>query len=786
MPGLKRIRVGTRASDLAMAQTRLVVGKLSGKFRDVTFEIVPTATGGDRIADRALCDLPSAAPFADELEDALLEGRIDMAVHSMKDLASSCPEGLVLAKAWTREDPRDALIVNGEATSIETLPEGALVATGSVRRNMFLSMLRPDLKIVPIRGNVDTRLRKLFSPRDGERKLDAIILAAAGLKRLGLEKYIAQYIDAGKMLPAANQGQIAIEIREEDIELKNMADSFCDEDAEKAASAEREFMRELGVDCKCPVAALAKIENGKVVLDAAFASSAMEKPACVKAVGDTPAEAAFEAAKEIRKIKSGEVVLVGAGPGNPDFITVAGCKALAKADVVVYDKLVSPELLRYAPTTSKKIFVGKQCGYHSASQDEINSILAREAIINKCVVRLKGGDPYVFGRGGEEREYLEARGIKVSVIPGITSAVAGPGAAGIPVTHRGKAGGFAVITAHAAGGGADALDYDSLARFDGTLVFLMGFSEIAVIAKGLLNAGKSPSLPAAVICGATTRDERFVSGTLRDIAEKAAAADLRPPGILVAGETSSMCGKNRLPLAGRKIFVPVVAGGMADGAAKLFRSLGADVSSFEVGKIVANPGALPGKNGWHDFTWLAFTSAVAVRMFSAEDVKAAQKAKVKVAAIGPAAALAAGEAGFEVSFMPRGSTGEEFAAEFCGILSPGDSVFHPVSAAAKSPLSKIAEKCRYVPAAVYGNVPGERPSADFFADADTVVFTCPSSVERTPLRKGMNAVAVGETTRKAAVAAGWENVSVAAVPSPQGMAEALHLQISKPKKMEVK
>jgi uroporphyrinogen III methyltransferase/synthase len=506
----------------------------------------------------------------------------------------------------------------------------------------------------------------------------------------------------------------------------------------------------------------------------------------VKAVGDTPAEAAFEAAKQIRKIKSGEVVLVGAGPGNPDFITVAGCKALAKADVVVYDKLVSHELLRYAPTTSKKIFVGKQCGHHSASQDEINSILAREAIINKYVVRLKGGDPYVFGRGGEEREYLESRGIKVSVIPGVTSAIAGPAAVGIPVTHRGKARAFAVITAHGAGGGADELDYDSLARFEGTLIFLMGFSEIDIIAKRLVEVGKSASLAAGVVCSATTSEEKFVTGTLGDIAAKVVDAKLSPPGIFVVGETVEMHKENFLPLSGLKIFVPVVGGGMADNVVRQLCALGADVRKAEVGKIISNHEVLPEKDEWHKFTWLAFTSAVAVRMFSPDDVRAVRKAKVKVAAIGPATALVAGEAGFEVSFMPKGGTGEDFASEFSEILSSDESVFHPVSAAAKSPLSKIADKCSYVSAAVYKNAACEKVEDDVVGDADMVVFTCPSSVARTPLRKDCCAVVIGETTRKSALLAGWENVIVASSPSVQGIVDALLLNFLTKKQREVK
>jgi uroporphyrinogen-III synthase len=162
------------------------------------------------------------------------------------------------------------------------------------------------------------------------------------------------------------------------------------------------------------------------------------------------------------------------------------------------------------------------------------------------------------------------------------------------------------------------------------------------------------------------------------------------------------------------------------------------------------------------------------------------KAKVKVAAIGPATALVAGEAGFEVSFMPKGGTGEDFASEFSEILSSDESVFHPVSAAAKSPLSKIADKCSYVSAAVYKNAACEKVEDDVVGDADMVVFTCPSSVERTPLRKECRAVVIGETTLKSALSAGWENVIVASSPSVQGIVDALLLNFLTKKQMEVK
>jgi uroporphyrin-III C-methyltransferase len=239
---------------------------------------------------------------------------------------------------------------------------------------------------------------------------------------------------------------------------------------------------------------------------------------------------------------TGRVVLVGAGPGDPDLITVKGAKALAEADVVVYDRLVAPGLLRLAPEGTERIYVGKQPGGHAMKQEQINAVLVEHALQGHTAVRLKGGDPFVFGRGGEELLACAKAGVTCEVIPGITSAVAAPAAAGIPVTHRGVARSFAVVTASTAGTAhePDAVDLSRVATATDTLVLLMAAGRLADTCQALIEAGRPVDEPAALIMWATTPEERSVIGTLSDLSDLAAAARIGPPATLIVGEVAAI------------------------------------------------------------------------------------------------------------------------------------------------------------------------------------------------------------------------------------------------------
>jgi uroporphyrin-III C-methyltransferase len=239
---------------------------------------------------------------------------------------------------------------------------------------------------------------------------------------------------------------------------------------------------------------------------------------------------------------TGRVVLVGAGPGDPDLITVKGARVLAAADVIVYDRLVAPTLLDLAPSGAERVYVGKVPGGHAMKQEQINDVLVDRARLGRTVVRLKGGDPFVFGRGGEELLACVEAGIPCEVVPGVTSALAAPASAGIPLTHRGLARSFAVVTASTAGTAhePDAVDLTSVATTTDTLVLLMAAGRLATTCEALIAAGRPADEPAALVMWATTPEERTVIGTLTDLPALATAASMGPPATLIVGAVAAI------------------------------------------------------------------------------------------------------------------------------------------------------------------------------------------------------------------------------------------------------
>lgn len=238
--------------------------------------------------------------------------------------------------------------------------------------------------------------------------------------------------------------------------------------------------------------------------------------------------------------KPGRVYLVGAGPGDPDLITVRALNLLRQAEVVIYDYLVNPVLIEEVRPGAKIIYAGKQAGTHSMSQEGINNLLVKFAQAGQQVVRLKGGDPFVFGRGGEEAEALAAAGIPFEIVPGISSAVAVPAYAGIPLTHRDYSSSFTVLTGHEKAGatgenGGEPIPWAALVKLGGTLVFLMGVGQLPEMVANLIAAGKPATTPAALIEWGTTPQQKTVTGPLSEIVELAAQAGIKPPAVTVIG-----------------------------------------------------------------------------------------------------------------------------------------------------------------------------------------------------------------------------------------------------------
>ncbi len=359
----------------------------------------------------------------------------------------------------------------------------------------------------------------------------------------------------------------------------------------------------------------------------------------------------------------GKVYLVGAGPGDPGLITLRALEVLRQAQVVVYDRLANPRLLDEAPPEAERIDVGKGPGRHRATQEEIHRILIDRAREGKRVVRLKGGDPFVFGRGGEEARALRAAGIPYEVVPGVTSAVAAPAYAGIPVTHRGLTSAFAVVTGHEdpTKEGSD-LDWEALARV-GTLVILMGVGRLPALVERLKAAGMDPRTPAAVVERGTTPRQRTVVATLETLVERVQAAGIRPPAVTVVGPTAALARElawlpEARPLLGRRIVV-TRSRAQASALRAGLEALGAEVIEVPTIRIEPPADPAPVDDALRDLSrwdWVVFTSVNGVEQvwarLEALGLDARAFAPVRIAAVGAATAAALADRGLRADAVP--------------------------------------------------------------------------------------------------------------------------------------
>ncbi len=362
--------------------------------------------------------------------------------------------------------------------------------------------------------------------------------------------------------------------------------------------------------------------------------------------------------------------LVGAGPGDPGLLTLRGKALLERADVVVYDYLSNPELLRHVPGSAEKIYVGKKAGAHTLTQAEINALLVEKIGAGKTVVRLKGGDPFIFGRGGEEALALAGAGLKFEVVPGVSAAIAGPAYAGIPVTHRGCNTTLTIFTGHEDPAKPEStLDYAAIARTPGTKVMLMGVERIGTIADSLAQAGLSAATPAALVRWATTGRQQTLAGTLGDIAALAAEADFKAPAVAVFGEVvdlrETLNWFETRPLFGKRIAVTRTrkqAGALID----QLRELGAD--AYELPTIRIEPPKNKREfyqlvSDAHEYDWLIFTSPNGVEAFFEAFFTLFKDARsiggVRIAAIGPATAEKVRSFHLDVDLQPEKYVAEE-------------------------------------------------------------------------------------------------------------------------------
>lgn len=732
----QHLYIGTRGSTLALWQANWVAQQLSQYHPESTFEIVTFKTEGDKRLDISLQAIGSKGIFTDEIERALQDGSIDIAVHSLKDLPTELAPGLAIGAYCKREDPRDVFI-GKRFHSLHEVPDNACIGTSSLRRTAQVLQLRPTVRCVDMRGNVDTRLQKLAESSE----LEGIILAAAGLIRLGKQACISEYLDDTAFLPAPGQGVIALEICSSNERLAPFMESINHLPSEHEARAERAFLAALDGGCHAPIGARARYENGELSLCGMVASldgaklarvtcsssshDALEGHGSTEACArDTQASGYAErlgirAAKlvlqqgaadilaeitdspaKLEHENKGFVSLVGAGPGDAELLTLKGKRVLEQAEVLIYDRLINESILQFAPPSCELIYVGKAPGKHYLKQEEINALLVKKAQLNKYVVRLKGGDPFVFGRGGEEALALQEAGIPFEIVPGVSSAIAAAAYAGIPVTHRGLASSFTVITGHEDPTKDSAfINWEQLAASSGTLVFLMGMTNLELIVKQLLHYNKPASTQVALVERGTSAEQRTVTGTLATIAAVAKQEGIGNPALIIVGEVvtlrDALSWYEQLPLFGQHVLV-TRARSQASKLSLALRKLGASVTELPLiafapptsleplkkaiedlagfGAELSSPRAVANRRGSKSkYNWLIFTSVNGVEAFFEElfslghDVRAL--AGLKLVAVGSATKEALESKGLRNIIMPKEYCAEGIIAELDKHLS---------------------------------------------------------------------------------------------------------------------
>ncbi|HEY3861520.1 MAG TPA: uroporphyrinogen-III C-methyltransferase [Verrucomicrobiae bacterium] len=498
----------------------------------------------------------------------------------------------------------------------------------------------------------------------------------------------------------------------------------------------------------------------------------------------------------------GIVYLVGAGPGDAGLLTVRGAELLARAGVVVYDALVNQELLRLAPKEAELIYAGKRSGDHAIPQTELNQLLVEKARAGQCVVRLKGGDPYVFGRGGEEAEELAAEGVAFEVVPGVTSSIAGPNCAGIPLTHRDFSSSFTVVTGHEdPDKEGPEIDWSALAKTPGTKVILMGVNRVKHIAEALVKHGMGENTPAAMIRWATTGRQQSIVGTLRDIAEIADKAGFKPPGLTVIGDVVRLRSKlnwfERRPLFGQRIVVTRTRA-QAGQLTRMLLERGADV--LEIPTIRILPPA-----SRHEFAevllelnsydWLVFTSPNGVTSFFELFFKVFEDLRdiggVRIAAVGPVTADKLRELHLKVDAIPKEFIASKVAAAMAEQGSLDNLKVLLLRAEVANPeLPKHLEQLGAIvdDVACYQTVPETDDRNGAVArlleeGADWIMFTSSSTVEHFHARVDLKSLlarhpkiklaSIGPETSKAIVALGLPPALEAKTHTTEGLAKAI-------------
>ena len=541
---MSKIRIGTRGSKLALAQTNKVIDLLAKNGIEAEYTIIKTT--GDKITHCGLHQIGGFGMFVRELDNAILRGEIDCAVHSMKDIPAERPKGLLTVAVLKRDPPYDYLVMDGSMDDL------MVIGTSSLRRKA--QILRyyhncPGIRVEMLRGNLDTRLAKLD---DG--LYDGIMVAEAGLMRLDYKRNGLR-LPADMFVPAANQGTVAVVSRDTP-ELRAAFAPLNHQQSALDCAIERIVMEQVGGGCFTPMGIFCENQHltaevlsldgtraERITADVVDLEGARLAGIRLRTVAaELIAEAKLALCEPF--VKPGKVYLVGSGPGGLGHMTFRAREVIDSADVIMYDQLPGDEIIASLPAKAEKIDVGKYGGHHTMKQEDIEKLLVEKAREGGIVVRLKGGDPFLFGRGGEEMEVLREHGIPCEAIPGVTSGIAVPECVGIPVTHRDFASQVTFVTGHEnPEKEVSSIDWKWLAGSPGTIVIYMGVKNLGKIADLLMENGRDPATKIAVIESGFRPEQRVTCSTLKDIGEVAARVGMKPPAIIVIGEVVGLYNK---------------------------------------------------------------------------------------------------------------------------------------------------------------------------------------------------------------------------------------------------
>lgn len=498
---------------------------------------------------------------------------------------------------------------------------------------------------------------------------------------------------------------------------------------------------------------------------------------------------------------NGKVYLIGAGPGDPGLLTLKGKECITRADVVVYDFLAAPTLLSHAAENAECIYVGKKGGDHTLSQEGINALLVEKAQKGLTVARLKGGDPFIFGRGGEEAEVLIEAGIPFEVVPGVTSAIAAPAYAGIPLTHRKYTATVAFVTGHEDPNKSTSnIDWAALAKGIGTVVFLMGVKNLANIVEQLTLHGRSPDTPVGLVRWGTTTKQRSLTGTLANIVERVKTAKLKSPAIIVVGDVvrlrDTMQWFENRPLYGKRIVV-TRARSQASDLVRRLEDLGAQCLEYPTIRIAPIPddsGLDAAIENLTEYDWLIFTSVNGVRFFferlfqSGKDVRAL--GHLKTAAIGPATSRKLLDFGIRTDILPETYRAESVIEAFSSVDIKERRVLLPRAKDARVILPAELKKmgARVDEIIVYSAEPVREHAASLIdmlkeKTVDIVTFTSSSTVSNFKsllpdadfenLMSGVHVASIGPITSETAEKLGFKVDLTATDYTIPGLVEAI-------------